>query len=190
MRKEAFRGMVEQMRSAYAVMGAVDPPSTPLVLYALAGFDGEPTVSALADAAGVSLKTASRTLKELRKQGWVVLKEDSHDTRMKRVALTKAGEGAASVISSSFLEIAHRVIAQTSPARPASARATRRAAPAKRGRLSSRAKVLGALVTLQVAGGLALGSYVQHMLGNTGRITITDVLSDGRDVGSIGYAPP
>ena len=41
MRKEAFRGLVEHIRSSYAVMGAAELPSTPLVLYALAGFDGE-----------------------------------------------------------------------------------------------------------------------------------------------------
>jgi DNA-binding MarR family transcriptional regulator len=189
MQKEAFRCMVEQIRGAYAVMGGVDPPSTPLVLYALAGFDSEPTVSELADAAGVSLKTASRTLKELRKQGWVVLKEDPLDTRMKRVALTKAGETATSLISSSFLEIAHRVVAQTSQPRPA-VRATRRAAAVRRGRLSGRAKMLGALLTLQLTAGLSFSSYVQHMLGNTGRITLSDTLSDGRQVGSVGYAPP
>src|SRR5215472_11904851 len=113
MRKEAFRCLVEHIRGSYAVMGAVELPSTPLVLYALAGFDGEPTVSELADAAGVSLKTASRTLKLLREQGWVVLREDSQDTRMKRVALTKAGQTATSLISTSFVQIAQRVVAQT-----------------------------------------------------------------------------
>jgi DNA-binding MarR family transcriptional regulator len=177
MSKETFRCMVEHIRGAFAVMGTVDPPSTPLVLYALAGFDSQPTVGELADAAGISLKTASRTLKLLRKQGRVILKEDPHDSRMKRVALTKAGESGTAVIGSSFVEIAHRVVART-------ARETRR------GRLSTRTKVLSTLVTLHIAAGLTLGSYVQQILGNTGVITATDTLSDGHQVGSINFAPP
>jgi len=142
MRKEAFRCLVEHIRGSYAVMGAVELPSTPLVLYALAGFDGEPTVSELADAAGVSLKTASRTLKLLREQGWVVLREDSQDTRMKRVALTKAGQTATSLISSSFVQIAQRVVAQTSRAPRAPMRGARPIVAPRRGRMSMRTKVL------------------------------------------------
>jgi len=118
MSKATFRCIVEHIRSVYAVMGIVDPPSSPLVLFALAGFDSEPTVSDLADAAGISLKTASRTLKVLRKQGWVVLKEDPQDSRMKRVTLTKAGESGTAVIGSSFVEISHRVVAQTAREQP------------------------------------------------------------------------
>lgn len=138
MRKEAFRGLVEHIRSSYAVMGALELPSTPLVLYALAGFDGEPTVSELADAAGVSLKTASRTLKLLREQGWVVLREDSQDTRMKRVQLTKAGQTATALISSSFVQIAQRVVARTSRTPRAPLRGTRHTVAARRGRVSTR----------------------------------------------------
>jgi DNA-binding MarR family transcriptional regulator len=142
MRKEAFRGLVEHIRGSYAVMGALELPSTPLVLYALAGFDGEPTVSALADAAGVSLKTASRTLKLLREQGWVVLREDSKDTRMKRVQLTRAGQTATALISTSFVQIAQRVVAQTTRAPRAPVRGTRQSVPPRRGRVSTRSKVL------------------------------------------------
>jgi len=181
--------MVEHIRGAYAVMGAADPPSATLVLYALAGFDSEPTVSELADAAGVSLKTASRTLKVLRKQGWVALKEDAQDTRMKRVALSRSGEGATAVICSSFVEIAHRVVELTSRERWQSKLEPRRAAPTKKGRLTTHAKVLAALFTLHVAAGLTLGSYVQQILGNTGVITATDTLNDGHDVGSIKFTP-
>ena len=189
MSKATFRCMVEHMRCAFAAMGIVDPPSTPLVLYALAGLDNEPTVSELADAAGISLKTASRTLKVLRRQGWVLLKEDPRDSRMKRVALTRAGAGATALSGASFVDIARRVVAHTVRERSPPDRGPRRAAPARRGRLSRHAKVLAALATLQVAAGLTLGSYVQHLLGNTGVITATDTLSDGHHVGSMAAAP-
>jgi len=185
MPKEVFRCLVEHIRGVYAVMGTTDPPSAPLVLYALAGLDSEPTVSELADAAGVSLKTASRTLKMFRKQGWVVLKEDPQDTRMKRVALTRSGESTTAVLGSSYVEIAHRVVAHTARERPEPEVEPTRAAPTKKGRLTTPGKVLAALLTLQVAAGVTLGNYVKHVLGNTGLITATDVLSDGHDVGSI-----
>ena len=185
MPKEVFRCLVEHIRGVYAVMGTADPPSTPLVLYALAGFDSEPTVSELADAAGVSLKTASRTLKMLRKQGWVVLKEDPQDTRMKRVALTRSGESATAVLGSSYVEIAHRVIAHTSREHPVPEVEPTRATRAKKARSTTHRKVLAALVTLQVTAGVTLGNYVKHVLGNTGLITATDTLSDGHRVGSI-----
>ena len=185
MQKEVFRCLVEHIRGVYAVMGTADPPSAPLVLYALASFDTEPTVSELADAAGVSLKTASRTLKMLRQHGWVVLKEDPQDTRMKRVALTRSGENTTAVLRSSYVEIAHRVIAHTARERPQPEVAPTRAAPTKKARVATHRKVLAALLTLQVSAGVTLGNYKKHVLGNTGLITATDTLSDGRDVGSI-----
>ena len=166
MTKATFRFLVEHTRGAFAVLRTVDPPSAPLVLYALAGFDGKPTVSDLADAAGINGKTASRTLRLLRKQGWVVLREDPQDSRMKRVALTRAGESATAMIASSFVQIARRVVAHT--------------ARERHRRLSRRTKVLpaAALVTLHIAVGLIFGSYVRDVLGNDGLITTTDALSN------------
>jgi len=109
------------------------------VLCALAGCDSEPTVTELADAAGISLKTASRTLRVLRKQGRAALKEDLQDSRLKRVALTKAGESATAIIASSFVQTARRVVALVARKRD--------------GYLSTRTKALAAtLVTLHIRG--------------------------------------
>ena len=165
MSKATFRFLVEHVRGACSVMGTADPPSAPLVLYALAGCDSEPTVSELAHVAGISLKTASRTLRVLRNQGWVVLKEDPLDSRLKRVALTKAGESGTAIIASSFVELAHRVVTHT--------------ARERRRRLSAHTKTLAALVTLHVAAGLALGSFMQLVLGDDRLITTTEVPSNG-----------
>ena len=163
MSKATFRFLVEHVRGTFTVLGNKDPPSAPLVLYALAGCEGEPTVSELADAAGISLKTASRTLIVLGKQGWVALKEDPQDSRMKRVTLTQAGESATAMIASSFEHAARTVVAHAARLRH---RRTKGLAAA------------AALVTLQIAAGLTLGSYVKHVLGNDWLITTTDALSD------------
>jgi len=172
MTKATLRFLVERVRGAFAVLGTVDPPSTPLVLYAVAGFDSEPTVNELAEAAGVSLKTASRTLRVLRKQGWVMLTEDPHDSRMKRVVLTRAGESATAMIASSFVQIERRVVAHT--------------ARERQRRLSTRTNMLpaAALVALHIAAGLTLGSFVQQVLGTDGLITTTEALSDGDSPGA------
>ena len=163
MTKATLRFLVERVRGAFAVLGTVDPPSTPLVLYAVAGFDSEPTVNELAEAAGVSLKTASRTLRVLRKQGWVLLTEDPHDSRMKRVALTRAGESATAIIAASFVQTARRVVAHRA-----------------RERLSTRRRALSAtLITVHLTAGVILGSYVQHILGNDRLLTTTETLSNG-----------
>jgi len=162
MSKATFRFLVEHVRGTFTVLGNKDPPSAPLVLYALAGCEGEPTVSELADAAGISLKTASRTLTVLSRQGWVALKEDPQDSRMKRVTLTQAGESATAMIASSFVQTARSVVTQTARERRPRTKA-----------------MAAALVSLKIAAGLILGSYVQQILGDDGLITTTEVPSDG-----------
>jgi len=182
MSKAIFRLLVEHVRGAFAVLGALEPPSTAVVLYALAGCDNEPTVSELAEAAGVTLKTASRTLKMLRKQGWVALKEDPQDSRMKRVTLTHAGESATAIIAPSFVQIARRVVALADRERHGPLPAARE----RHGHLSTPTKALAAaLVTLHISAGLMLGSFVQQVLGDDGLITTTEASSNGYLIGAV-----
>lgn len=53
--------------------------------------DGTPTVGALAEALGVTQQAASKFVVELEGLGYVERRPDEHDSRIRRVALTKKG---------------------------------------------------------------------------------------------------
>jgi DNA-binding MarR family transcriptional regulator len=88
-----------------------EPTATPFrLLYGLGACDPEPTVTALAAIAGLSLQNASRGLKAMRTRGWVEMVNDPEDTRLRRVRLTAKGDAIMRLIHGAIVDIAFRVV--------------------------------------------------------------------------------
>jgi DNA-binding MarR family transcriptional regulator len=88
-----------------------DPPLKVLVMFALgASGDTPPTVGEVGELIAQDTKTASRGLALLRRRGWVKLVGDPHDTRVRRVRLTRAGETVMAAMLGALVDTSSRII--------------------------------------------------------------------------------
>jgi DNA-binding MarR family transcriptional regulator len=79
-------------RNLYAVIDELDISITQMkTLHALTESSHEISVKELSDRLALSLPGASRTVDALMRRGWLERREDPHDRRVKRVAITEAG---------------------------------------------------------------------------------------------------
>jgi DNA-binding MarR family transcriptional regulator len=62
------------------------------------------SVGEIADRLGLSLASASRTVENLQRRGWIERREDEHDRRMKRVSVSGAGHEIAGRIAEARLQ--------------------------------------------------------------------------------------
>jgi hypothetical protein len=111
-RQEAVRRLnciafVEYARGISEMVGDV-PALKPLLLVAL-GVRESPTVSELGEIIGEDIKVASRGVAQLRTRGWIKLVGDPHDTRKRRVRLTRAGELVLSQLHGAMVNTARRI---------------------------------------------------------------------------------
>jgi DNA-binding MarR family transcriptional regulator len=89
-------------------------------LVTIAGDNPErPTVKTLADTVGLSLASASRAIEGLVKKGLVTRTEDDEDRRVRRLALTEAGEQLSHRILAARLEGLGRFVASLTEAQHA-----------------------------------------------------------------------
>jgi len=109
--RENFRAMIEYAKAAFSSMEQEGPPSLPMALYGLAAVSSPPTVSELAVITGLTLKNASRVVKELRKRGWVELQGYPLDERVKLVKLTVDGAKVVRLVNEALVEMARRIVA-------------------------------------------------------------------------------
>jgi DNA-binding MarR family transcriptional regulator len=79
-------------RNLYAVIAEIDISITQMkTLHTLTDSPHEVSVKELSDRLALSLPGASRTVDALLHRGWLERREDPHDRRVKRVAITAAG---------------------------------------------------------------------------------------------------
>lgn len=122
-----FQALLETVKALAEVMGVENPAPAPLVLYTLGAMAEPLAVSEVARAAGLDLKTTSRTIKALRKRGWVECHGDPADDRKRRVSFTPQGAAIMKLVNGAFVECAFRVVEncmETGPLRPASRKRT------------------------------------------------------------------
>jgi DNA-binding MarR family transcriptional regulator len=73
----------------------------------------KPSVGELAKCCGMTLKAASRGLKELRRRGWVTYEGDKKDERKRRVKLTVSGTNVLRLVNGALVDTAFRVVENT-----------------------------------------------------------------------------
>ena len=109
--RENFRTMIEYATTAFRTMEQEAPPSLPMALYGLAAVSSPPTVSELAVITGLTLKNTSRVVKELRKRGWIELRGNPLDERVKLVRLTADGAEVVRLVNAATVDMARRIVA-------------------------------------------------------------------------------
>jgi DNA-binding MarR family transcriptional regulator len=84
--------LLSDARRLYALLEEHSIGLTDLkLLHHLSALPEEPTVKELAEHMGLSMPGASRAADALLRRGWVERREDDHDRRMKRLAITPDG---------------------------------------------------------------------------------------------------
>ena len=92
-------------KGLYAVLSELDLSMTQMkTLHALAEREDELSVKELAEALAMSLPNASRTVDNLLQRGLLERREDPHDRRIKRVAVTDAGRDVVQRIDTARLQ--------------------------------------------------------------------------------------
>jgi DNA-binding MarR family transcriptional regulator len=92
-------------KGVYALLTELDLSITQMkTLHTLAECERELTVKQLAEALGMSLPNASRTVDNLLHRGLLARREDEHDRRMKRVVVTDAGRDVVQRIDTARLQ--------------------------------------------------------------------------------------
>lgn len=104
-----FLALTEYMRGVYTAMD-IEPPTAVIVFYAVCAAPGEHTVTSLAECCSLTMKASSRHLRTLRNKGWVELRGDAKDTRMRRVHLAPKGADLAKLINAAAVDCAFRVV--------------------------------------------------------------------------------
>jgi DNA-binding MarR family transcriptional regulator len=110
---------IEFSRGANELIEEV-PPLKLMLLYALGASDPPPTVSELGLVINEDIKTTSRGLAVLRRRGWVKTVGDLHDTRKRRVRLTRAGETVVAALHAALVGTAFRIVDNEKGQRPPS----------------------------------------------------------------------
>src|SRR5215469_3391801 len=109
--RENFRAMMDYAASASRSMKQEAPPSLPMALYGLASMSSPPTLSELAVITGLTLGNTSRVVKELRKRGWIELRGNPVDERVKLVTLTVDGSEIVRLVDAALVAMARRIVA-------------------------------------------------------------------------------
>ena len=109
--RENFRAMTEYAKTASRSMKQEALPSLPLALCGIASVSLPPTLSELAVITGLTLKNTSRVVKELRKRGWIELKGNPLDERVKLLKLTVDGSEVVRLVNRALVDVARRIVA-------------------------------------------------------------------------------
>jgi DNA-binding MarR family transcriptional regulator len=92
-------------KGLYALLAELDLSMTQMkTLHTLTECEREITVKELAEELSMSLPNASRTVDNLLQRGLLERREDEHDRRMKRIAVTDAGRDALQRIETARLQ--------------------------------------------------------------------------------------
>ena len=104
--------IIEFLQGSYELFGVEAPPTLPYLMYGLCALE-KPSVGELAKCCGMTLKAASRGLKELRRRGWVTYEGDKKDERKRRVKLTVTGANVLRLVNGALVDTAFRVVENT-----------------------------------------------------------------------------
>jgi DNA-binding MarR family transcriptional regulator len=117
--KVSYIAAIEYSRGANELVKEAAPLKL-LLLFGIGASADPPTVSQLGLLVGEDLKTTSRGLTALKRQGWVKLIGDRHDERKRRVNLTRPGEVVLGTLYGALAHTAFRIVENTLGRRPGS----------------------------------------------------------------------